>query len=153
MSVGREHKVRKILLLAALLLLPIVMVVRGGFVVEGRFTLRYLFGVFRNPVYAEGLLNSLLIAVGTTSLALLVSVPLAVLHHRCGFAGKRLWGALVLVPMILPPFVGAIGLAQILGPYGALNALLGCGPIDWLGQNRYLGVILISPSRSTRFCS
>ena len=36
------------LLLGVLLLLPIGMVVRGGFWVEGRFTLRYLAGVFRN---------------------------------------------------------------------------------------------------------
>ena len=45
--------------------------------------------------------------------------------------------------MILPPFVGAIGLIQILGQYGALNALLDLGPIDWLGKGRYLGVVLL----------
>ena len=130
-------------LLSVLLLLPIFMVIQGGFWVDGRFTLRYLLGVFQNPIYAEGLFNSLCIAIGTTSIALLVSVPLALLSHRYDFFGKRLVTATLLVPMILPPFVGAIGLMQILGPYGALNAALGLGPIDWLAQNRYLGVILI----------
>ena len=45
--------------------------------------------------------------------------------------------------MILPPFVGAIGLQQILGRFGALNALFGLGPVDWLGQGRFFGVVLL----------
>ena len=111
-----------------LLLAPLLLVVQGGFWVEGRFTLRYLRGVFENPIYAEGLFNSFRIALGTTTLAVLVALPLAWIAHRYDFAGKRLWTAGVLVPMILPPFVGAIGLLPILGQYGALNAL-SVGPV------------------------
>ncbi len=129
--------------LAVLLVLPVGMVIRGGFWVEGRLTLRYVRAVFENPLYTEGLLNSFRIALGTTGLSLLLAVPLAWIAHRYEFAGKRLWTAGILVPMILPPFVGAIGLLKILGPYGALNALLGLGPVDWLGQNRYLGVVVL----------
>ncbi len=129
--------------LLLLLLAPLLLVVQGGFWVEGRFTLRYLRGVFENPIYAEGLFNSFRIALGTTTLAVLVALPLAWIAHRYDFAGKRLWTAGVLVPMILPPFVGAIGLLQILGQYGALNALLGLGPVDWLGRSRYLGVVVL----------
>ena len=131
------------IILAALFLTPLWMVVRGGFFVGGQFTLKYLAGVFRNPIYAEGLLNSLWIGIGTTSLVLVLAVPLAWLSNRFEFPGKTWVNGLVLVPMILPPFVGAIGLQQILGQYGALNALLGLGPIDWLGRGRYLGVILL----------
>ena len=36
-----------------LLLWPVLTVVSGGFFVDGRFTVRYLAGVFRNPIYAE----------------------------------------------------------------------------------------------------
>jgi iron(III) transport system permease protein len=39
--------------------------------------------------------------------------------------------------------VGAIGIQQILGQYGSLNALLGCGAVDWLGRGRYVGVIVL----------
>lgn len=129
--------------LALLLVVPLLLVIQGGFWAEGRFTLTYLAGVFRNPIYAEGLFNSLRIAVGTTSVAILIALPLAWVAHRFEFAGKRLWVAGVLIPMILPPFVGAIGLMQILGQYGALNALLGLGPIDWLGRSRYAGVVAL----------
>lgn len=122
---------------------PTLTVVGGGFFVNGRFTLHYLAGVFKNPIYAEGLFNSLRLALGATALAAAIAVPLAWLSHTFSFRGQRLFAALLLAPMVLPPFVGAIGIVQILGPYGALNALLGCGPVDWLGRSRMFGVILL----------
>lgn len=122
---------------------PLFKVVGGGCFVDGHFTAEYLLGVFRNPIYLEGLMNSLAIAVCSTALASLLAIPLAWLSHRYRFPGQKIFSSLVLVPLILPPFVGAIGLAQMLGPYGALNALLGCGPIDWLGQARWAGVVAI----------
>jgi len=128
---------------ALVLVWPVLTVVSGGFYVNGRFTVRYLTGVFENPIYAEGLFNSLRIALGSTALATALAVPLAWLAHTFSFRGQRFLTALLLVPMVLPPFVGAIGFMQILGPYGALNAVLGCGPVDWFGQSRYLGVVLL----------
>jgi len=132
-----------VVVFAALFLAPLGMVVSGGFRDAGGFTLKYLTGVFQNPVYAEGLWNSLMIAVGTTSLALLISVPLAWLSTRFEFRGKKIAGALLLAPMILPPFVGAIGFQQMLGPYGVVNELLGLGPVDWLGRSQYAGVVIL----------
>ena len=114
----------------------------AGLLPHGRSVMEYLEGVFRNPIYAEGLMNSLRLAVGTTLLAALISIPLAWLNNRYTFPGKKIVGALVLVPMILPPFVGAIGFQQILGQYGVLNAVLGT-EIDWLGKGRYMGVIVL----------
>jgi iron(III) transport system permease protein len=131
------------LLLGTLFLVPVGQVILGGFRVHGEWTGRYLAGVFRNPIYAEGLLNSFALATGSTILAVLLALPLAWLAHRFDFRGRTLLTAVVLVPLILPPFVGAIGLMQMLGPYGALNALFGLGPVDWLGQSRYLGVVLL----------
>ena len=126
-----------------LLVWPVARVISGGFYVNGRLTAHYLLGVFRNPIYAEGLFNSLRIAFGATALAASFALPLAWLAHTFTFRGRRLFTALLLVPMVLPPFVGAIGFMQIFSPYGALNALLGCGPVDWFGHSRYFGVVLL----------
>jgi iron(III) transport system permease protein len=126
---------------------PLAWVIRGGFLEDGGFTLRFLAGVFQNPVYVEGLIRSLWIAVGTTTLVLLIAVPLAWMANRYQFPGKSVFQALLLVPMILPPFVGAIGFQQIFGVYGSFNVLLarwtGLGPIDVVGQAGYWGVITL----------
>jgi len=130
---------------------PIAQVLRGGFLdAEGRFTLLYLAEVFRNPLYLEGLGNAFLIAVFSTTAALLIAVPLAWLADRFDFPGKRLLTAGVLLPLVLPPFVGALGMREIFGPYGALNALLARlgllapgAAVDWLGTGGFWGIVLI----------
>lgn len=131
------------LLLSLLFFWPLGRVVAGGFWVDGHFTLRYLLGVFENPIYVEGLFNSLKIALGTTGLALVVALPLAWIANQFEFRGKAVFSALVLVPMILPPFVGAIGFQQMFGAYGMVNALFGLGARDWLGGGQYAGVVLL----------
>ncbi|TAH35499.1 MAG: iron ABC transporter permease [Planctomycetota bacterium] len=124
-------------------LLPLWMVLRGGFSDGQGFTLRYLGGVFQNPVYAEGLRNSFWIALGTTTLATALALPLAWLADRYDFAGKKLATGLILTPLVLPPFLGAIGFQQVFGQSGAFNALLGLGPVDWLGRAGMAGVIAL----------
>jgi ABC-type Fe3+ transport system permease subunit len=131
---------------------PIGETLRGAFFTgEGIFTLSYVIEVFRNPIYLEGLTNAFLLAVASTILTVFLALPLAFLSDRFIFPGKSILSALILVPMILPPFVGAIGIKQILGQEGALNALLQAlglmsadHPIDWLGQGRFWGVVVMN---------
>jgi iron(III) transport system permease protein len=131
---------------------PIGETLRGAFFTgEGTFTLSYVAEVFRNPIYLEGLTNAFLFAVASTILTVFLALPLAFLSDRFLFPGKSILSGLVLVPMILPPFVGAIGIKQILGQQGALNALLQAlglmsadHPIDWLGQGRFWGVVVMN---------
>jgi iron(III) transport system permease protein len=129
---------------ALLFLYPLGMVLKGGFYTpDGKFTTDYVVGVFRNPIYAEGLLNSVMIAIGTTLLVTCIALPLSLLANRYDFPGKKIFAALVLIPMILPPFVGAIGFTQLLGQYGVVNSFFHLGPIDWMGKARYFGVITL----------
>ncbi|NWK55358.1 iron ABC transporter permease [Verrucomicrobiaceae bacterium N1E253] len=118
---------------------------------DGGFTLDYLIGVFRNPVYLEGLWNSFLMGIGSTLAALLIAFPLALATHRWVFPGKKLLSILILAPLVLPPFVGAVGIKQILGVSGSLNACLielglmnPYAPMDWLGEGRLWGVIIMN---------
>jgi len=114
------------------------------------FTLHFVANALHNTAVRESLLNALLLASITTVAATLLSLPLALANVRLEFRGKRLLGALLLVPMILPPFVGAIGMRQLLGPYGVLNAalaragLIGAAEhIDWFGTFPLAGVVLL----------
>src|SRR4029077_6731435 len=90
--------------------LPIAIAVRGAFLDQtGALTLDYIREVFRNPIYLEGFTNALRLAVGSTLLAFSIAAPLAWISERFEFQGKSALSALLLLPMMLPPFVGAIG--------------------------------------------
>jgi len=129
-----------------LLIWPIVQIVRTGFTrPDGSFTLAYLKLIFRDPVLVRGLLNAAAVAVLVTALTLVLALPLAVLSVRYTFPGRSLLNGLLLVPLVLPPFVGAIGMRMVLGRYGPLTRIVGGGPlgIDWIGKYRLLGVVVI----------
>jgi iron(III) transport system permease protein len=131
---------------------PLTQTLRGAFFdAEDHLTLLYVAEVFRNPIYLVGLRNAFLLGVASTAAAFALAVPLAWLGDRFDFAGKKTLSALLLVPMILPPFVGAIGVRKILGQEGALNALLqDCGllrgdqAVDWLGAHRFWGIVALN---------
>ena len=144
--------VLSILFFAFFFIWPIGQILRGAFIdADGHFTLAYFFEVFANPLYLEGLYNSFGLAFYSTLLALLISLPLALIADRFIFSGRTLLMGLILLPIMLPPFVGAIGVRQILGQYGAFNALLnliGFLPqgqtIDWLGKGQFWGVVVMT---------
>ncbi|MBG29308.1 MAG: ABC transporter permease [Opitutae bacterium] len=132
---------------------PIVQILQGGFFdQDGNFTLAFFIEVFQNPIYLEGLLNAFLLAILSTALALLLALPLAFVFDRFAFPGKKLLGGLIILPIMLPPFVGAIGLRQLLGQFGMVNSfLIDLGwmnanhPIDWLsGDGRFYGVAILN---------
>lgn len=139
-----------IALLGVFLLYPIWLTVEGGFrSTDGNsFTFFHLKSVFTTRRLLWGLLNSMAIAGCTTALCLLIGVPLAMLSARYDFRGKGLFAALILVPLILPPFVGAIGLHHLLGRNGAVNTLLmhvgliDTG-IDFIGRGGFWAVVIL----------
>ena len=137
-------------LFAVFFIYPAGMVVKQAFEGPDGFTLEFFAAVFNNPIYQEGLWNSFAIGSCATLAALTIAFPLALIGHRYDFIGKPALGVLVLAPMILPPFVGAVGVKQMLGVNGALNAALiqtglmdGAMPFDWLAEGRFAGIILM----------
>lgn len=139
-------------LFAVFFIYPVVTVIEVAFVKEeGGFTWAYVHEVFTNPVYLEGLWNALLLGICSTIASLLLAFPLALAAHRYTFPLKGPLSALILIPLILPPFVGAVGVKQMLGVKGALNAFLEqlglmdpAAPIDWLGEGRFWGIVIMN---------
>lgn len=136
---------------AAFFIWPVLQILKGGFIdADGNVTFAYVAALASDPVYLGGLRNSFLLACATTTLAALIALPLAVVSDRYLYPAKNLLGSLILIPMILPPFVGAIGIKQIFGQYGAFNALLqhvgileAGVTIDWFAANQFWGVAIV----------
>lgn len=130
---------------------PIWMAVRAAFETpDHEFTCEFMVEIFQNPLYRQGLLNSFWIACWTSLGCLVVSLPLALLYVRYDFPGKTLFNSLVLTPMVLPPFVGAIGIKAVLGQQGALNSLLlhlglmsRDRPVDWFAEWQMAGIVIM----------
>ena len=130
---------------------PIATTLKEAFIPDGRFSLEYFQHIFSDRIYLEGLRNAFALAVMSTLACFIIAMPLALLSDRYQYPGKALLGSLVLTPLILPPFVGAIGIKQILGQEGALNAFLvklglmdADAPLDWLGGGQFWGVVAMN---------
>jgi iron(III) transport system permease protein len=126
---------------------PIYRILVRGFVTRsGHFTGQYVGLIFSDPELVRGLVNAIAIAAVVTLLSLLISMPLAILSVRYEFPLRGLLGGMMLAPLVLPPFVGAIGIRLILGRLGPLSVLAGYGQgagFDWLGRFRALGIIVV----------
>lgn len=115
--------------------------------VNGELSLVFFELMAGNPVYREMILNSFRLGMFTTVATTLLSLPVAFLLVRYDFRGKNVLNGLILVPMVLPPFVGAIGMKQMFARFGSINLLLlELGivdqPVDWFGGG-FAGVVIL----------
>lgn len=103
---------------------PVASILLRGLAPEGRLDLPAMVGVLGRPFVLEVLWFTLWQAVLSTVLTVLVALPGAYLFARFEFPGKRLIGALAIVPFVLPTVVVAAAFLALLGPRSPINALL-----------------------------
>ncbi len=116
------------LVLAFLLLflvLPVARVFITAFVDgDGSLTFGHFSVFFGQSLMREAFFNSLNVAVMSVVFAALIAVPLAYFTVRFEFRGALLIQTLGVLPLIMPPFVGAVALQLIFGRSGTVNLLL-----------------------------
>ena len=130
------------------MLYPLGYVFSNAFFTTEGFSLVFMKLMFSSPNNTIILANSVNLGLAVTLFTTLLSLPLALLLVRYNFPGKGLLNGLILIPMVLPPFVGAIGMRQLLARFGSINlSLLEMGvidqPIDWLGGGSFWGVVIL----------
>ena len=91
---------------------------------DNSFTLGHFSAFFSQDLMRESFMNSLYVAVMSAIFAALIAVPLAYFTVRFDFRGALLIQTLGVLPLIMPPFVGAVALQLIFGRSGTLNLLL-----------------------------
>ncbi len=122
------------LLVAAFLLAFLIVPVGRVFLVafqagDGGFTLVHFADFFRTSLFIESFWNSLYVAAMSVVFASLIAVPLAVILARYRFPGTALITTLGVLPLVMPPFVGAVAMQLVFGRNGTVNLLL----MDWFG--------------------
>jgi iron(III) transport system permease protein len=137
--------------LVAFLVVPVTLAIAQGFFEGGRLSIYWLATTLGDRVVLRQMLNSVILAAATTLVSMVIALPPALVRARCSFPGQGALGMLLLVPMILPPFVGAISMRRLFSQFGAINLLLErIGlvdfsrhlPPDWLGSG-LAGVVIM----------
>ena len=132
-------------LLFAFILYPIMRVLWVSLADEsGRLTPIHFQNFFLRPLFREALWNSLFSGFLVVLFGSLIAVPLAYVTARYEFRGKILLQTLATLPLVIPPFVGAVAFQQILGRSGTVNLPL----MRWLDfsipfMDGLTGVVLV----------
>ncbi len=139
------------LIFGAFFIYPLILAVKTGFVHDGELSFYWISRVFSNKRLVGQLVNSFTLACATTLAVTLITIPLSLISARYDFKGRGILSTLVLVPMILPPFVGALSIKRLLGQFGILNIILdrigiidmsGSLPPDWLSSGLSVVILL-----------
>jgi iron(III) transport system permease protein len=117
--------------LLAFLVIPVVQVVFVAFMdaATGEFTLLNFKDFFNTALFRESFWNSLYVGAMSVLLASVFSMPLAYFTSRFEFRGAVIIQSLGIIPLIMPPFVGAVAMLMLFGRNGSVNLLLD----QWFG--------------------
>lgn len=110
--------------LVAFLVVPVLRVAWVAFQGPGGFTLVHFGDFFASTLFRESFYNSAYVAAMSVVLASVIAVPLAYFIARFDFPGAGIIHTLGVIPLVMPPFVGAIAMQLIYGRNGTVNLLL-----------------------------
>ena len=115
-----------LLFLLLFLVLPVTTVIYVAFTERGTgaFTLLNFHDFFANDLFRRSFWNSIWVAVMTVAGASLIALPLAYITTRFEFRGSALIQTLGFLPLVMPPFVGAVAMTLLFGRNGSINLLL-----------------------------
>ena len=110
-------------LLFTFILYPLIRVLSVAFTEGGALSLTHFINFFERALFKESFLNSLIAGLMAVIFGSLISLPLAFFTVKYDFKGRTLIQTLGVLPLVMPPFVGAVALQLILGRSGMINLL------------------------------
>ena len=108
------------------LVLPVAKVVFVAFQEPstGNLTLNNFIDFFNASLFRESFINSFYVSAMSVVFATAIAMPLAYFTTRFNFAGSTLIQTLGMIPLIMPPFVGAVAMQLFFGTNGSINLML-----------------------------
>lgn len=115
------------LFLLAFLIVPVLSVVVAAFQTKssGSFTLLNFYDFAQNELFRRSFWNSIYVSSMAVVWASALALPLAYITTRFEFKGAVLIQTLGVIPLIMPPFAGAIAMQLLFGRNGTVNLLFG----------------------------
>jgi iron(III) transport system permease protein len=145
LSKGRPTGWLLALILTWIVVYPIALVMVDSARGDAGWTTQYLTAFLTDSHEWGALWNSVWLSFASVVLAGIIGIPLAFVFERFEFPGRRILGALVALPAVLPPLVGVIAFMFLYGETGfvgrAVAALLGTQQAPW--RLRGWGAILL----------
>jgi iron(III) transport system permease protein len=113
------------LLLVIFLVVPVLTVIYVAFTnSDGSLTFSHFQSFFQLTLMREAFYNSLYVGAMSVLLSSIFALPLAYFTARFQFRGALLIQTLGVLPLIMPPFVGAAAMQLLFGRSGSVNLLL-----------------------------
>lgn len=152
------------LFLVAFLVIPVATVIYVAFTEKGAggFTLINFLDFARTELFVRSFWNSIYVSAMTVLWSSALALPLAYLTTRFEFRGAMLVHTLGFLPLIMPPFVGAVAMQLLFGRNGTVNLLLdeyfdfkigfmeGLNGVIFLQAIHYFPFILVNLSAALR---
>ncbi len=112
--------------LLAFLVVPVATVIYVAFTERGTgaLTLVNFQDFFATELFVRSLWNSIWVSLMTVAFASVIALPLAYLTTRFEFRGAIIVQTLGFLPLVMPPFVGAVAMQLLFGRNGSVNLLL-----------------------------
>ena len=110
-------------LLFTFILYPLIRVLYVAFTEGGHFSPNHFCNFFERALFKESFINSLIAGLMAVIFGSLISLPLAFFTIKYDFKGRTLIQTLGILPLVMPPFVGAVALQLVLGKSGVVNLL------------------------------
>jgi iron(III) transport system permease protein len=102
---------------------PSVVLLASSLVAGGRVGLDHYARALSDPGVHQAFGNSLVVSTAAAAAGTALGVLLAWLTTRTDLPGAGAWHAALVLPYMIPPFIGAIAWVYLLGPVGYLNRL------------------------------
>lgn len=130
--VGSVTRWGVVALTLAFLLLPVLIMIPVSFTESSRmawppegFSLKWYEAIFSSQIWTQAAVRSLIVAVASATLALLIGTPAAFAIARQNLPAKTLLLAIILSPLIMPRIVIAVALFYLYAQIGMVGTYAG----------------------------
>lgn len=124
--------------LIAFVVVPLFGIFRMSFATPDGFGVGNYVRYINSPKFSKVVGNSLSVSLTTTLITVVLAYAFAFAIRRTAMPGKRLFGAIALLPLFAPSLVQALGIVFMFGRNGVVNRTFGLG-IDIYG---FWGIVI-----------